>query len=95
MFTLPLQTPSRAGGMYSGPDPAPPTTDITRPSSAADIIRSYLVSLEYKATGLTFDLRLEAEVRAKLTSWSLGIENDPRSLVAVRGSVGIADVSNR
>ncbi|KAJ7633667.1 isoprenoid synthase domain-containing protein [Mycena polygramma] len=62
---------------------------------AGDIIRAYLVSLGYQATDMTFDLRLEAEVLSELTSWSLGIEDDPRYLLAVRGSVGIADWAYR
>lgn len=60
--------------------------------TAGNIITSYLESLGYTATELAFDLRLEAEVVAKLTSWSLGLENDPHSIEAARCCAGVANV---
>jgi hypothetical protein len=71
----------------------PKAPEIPTQITAGDIIASYLVSLGYTATELTLDLRLEAAVLAKFTSWSLGHEKDPHSLKAARCCVGIADVS--
>ncbi|KAJ7110795.1 isoprenoid synthase domain-containing protein [Mycena crocata] len=71
------------------------STEPNRLTNVGHIVRSYLVSVGYKATGLTFDLRLETEVIARLTSWSMGVEKDHRAVAAARCCVGIADYAYR
>ncbi|KAJ7438739.1 hypothetical protein FB451DRAFT_1192438 [Mycena latifolia] len=73
------------------PGGEPEVSDIPSQSTASHIITSYLVSLGYRPTEVTFDLGLEAKVLTKITSWSLGLEKDPHSLKAARCCVGIAD----
>ncbi|KAJ7613353.1 isoprenoid synthase domain-containing protein [Mycena polygramma] len=95
-----LQVFSRVGRMfyhYSGVTFTPTLTPLASSglTTSSNIIRSYLVSLGYKTGGLTFDLKLEAVVLARLTSWSLGIENDPRAVASARCCVGIADYAYR
>ncbi|KAJ6496165.1 isoprenoid synthase domain-containing protein [Mycena sanguinolenta] len=99
MLNLLLNTLSRARGSlhyYYGTtfiSAAKESASACSPTSQ-EIIQSYLVSLGYMA-GLTFDLRLEAEVIARLSAWSLGIEHDHQSLFVARCCVGIADYAYR
>ncbi|KAJ7615549.1 isoprenoid synthase domain-containing protein [Roridomyces roridus] len=70
-----------------------PTSQIIPPSTTevAEMIRSYVDSLGYERTVVTLDLQLKSEVMAVPTSWSLGVEKNPRYVAVVHNSVGMAD----